>query len=123
FSMAAHTAHAGALARLVLALSSGDLAAAGACLLADRLVDPNRLPLVRGGRSALDALLAAGAYGACLAGAGPSLVGLTEESRDAERIGRAAVAAWKRSGVEARARIHRLDRRGARLVPRAWRRD
>ena len=115
-SMGAHTAHAGALARLVLALSSGDLPAAGACLLADRLVDPKRLPLVRGGRAALDALLGAGAYGVCLAGAGPSLVGLTEESRDAERIGRAAVAAWKRSGVAARARVHRIDRRGTRLV-------
>jgi homoserine kinase len=114
--MGAHTAHAGALARLVLALTSGDLAAAGACLLADRLVDPKRLPLVRGGRAALDALLDAGAYGACLAGAGPSLVGLTEESRDAERIGRAAVAAWKRSGVAAHARVHRIDRRGTRLA-------
>jgi homoserine kinase len=116
--MGAHTAHAGALARLVLALSSGDLAAAGACLLADRLVDPKRLPLVTGGRASLDALLSAGAYGACLAGAGPSLVALTEESRDAERIGRAAVAAWKRSGIAARARVHRIDRRGTRLIRR-----
>ena len=116
--MGAHTAHAGALARLVLALSSGDLAAAGACLLADRLVDPKRLPLVPGGRASLDALLSAGAYGACLAGAGPSLVALTEESRDAERIGRAAVAAWRRSGVAARARVHRIDRRGTRLIGR-----
>ena len=118
-SMAAHTAHAGALARLVLALSTGDLAAAGACLLADRLVDPSRLPLVPGGRAVLDALLRAGAHGACLAGAGPSLVALTEESADTERICRSAVAAWKRSGVAARARVHRLDRRGARLVRRA----
>lgn len=122
-SMAAHTAHAGALARLVLALSTGDLAAAGACLLADRLVDPSRLPLVPGGRAVLDALLRAGAHGACLAGAGPSLVALTEESADTERICRSAVAAWKRSGVAARARVHRLDRRGARLVPHARMRD
>jgi homoserine kinase len=114
--MGAHTAHAGALARLVLALSSGDLAVAGACLMQDRLVDPKRLPLVRGGRAAVDALLEAGAYGACLAGAGPSLIALTEESRDAERMGRAAVSAWKRSGIAARARVHRIDRRGARLA-------
>lgn len=114
--MGAHTAHAGALARLVLALSSGDLAAAGACLVQDRLVDPRRIPLVRGGRAALDALLGAGAYGACLAGAGPSVVALTEESRDAERIGRAAMAAWKRAGVAARSRVHRIDQRGARLA-------
>ena len=120
-SMAAHTAHAGALARLVLALSSGDLVAAGACLLADRLVDPSRLPLVPGGRAALDALLEAGAHGACLAGAGPALVALTEESADAARMGDAAVAAWKRAGVAARARVHRLDRRGARPVARARR--
>lgn len=117
-SMAAHTAHAGALARLVLALSSGDLAAAGACLLADRLVDPRRLPLVRGGRAVLDALLEAGAHGACLAGAGPSLVALTEESADTERICRSGVAAWRRAGIAAAARVHRLDRRGARLLSR-----
>jgi homoserine kinase len=117
-SMAAHTAHAGTLARFVLALSAGDLTAAGACLLADRLVDPRRLPLVPGGRAALDSLLRAGAHGACLAGAGPSLVALTEESADNERICRFALAAWKRSGVAARARVHRLDRRGARRAPR-----
>jgi homoserine kinase len=117
--MAAHTAHAGALARLVLALASGDLAGAGACLLADRLVDPKRLPLVPGGRAVLDALLEAGAHGACLAGAGPSLVALTEESADTERICKAAVATWKRSGVAATARVHRLDKRGARLFARA----
>jgi homoserine kinase len=122
-SMAAHTAHAGALARLVLALSSGDLAAAGACLLADRLVDPRRLPLVPGARAVLDALLRAGAHGACLAGAGPALVALTEGSADTERICRAAVAAWKRSGIPASARVHRLDRRGARRVPHGRTRD
>ncbi len=114
--MGAHTAHAGALARLVLALSSGNLAEAGECLVQDRLVDPKRLPLVRGGRAALDALLYAGAYGACLAGAGPALVALTEESRDAEGIGRAAVSAWKRAGIAARASVHRIDRRGTRLA-------
>jgi homoserine kinase len=114
--MAEHTAHAGGLARLVLALSSGDLAAAGTCLLSDRLVDPNRLPLVPGGRAALDALLAAGAHGACLAGAGPSLVALAEEASDLARISRAAVAAWKKAGVASRARVHRVDRRGARRV-------
>jgi homoserine kinase len=118
-SMASHTAHAGALARLVLALSSGDLAAAGACLLADRLVDPRRLPLVPGGRAVLDALLRAGAHGACLAGAGPALVALTDASADTARMGRAAVAAWKKSGVASTARVHRLDRRGARRVRRA----
>ena len=59
--MGAHTAHAGALARLVLALSSGRPRARRArASLADRLVDPRRLPLVRGGRAALDALLDAG---------------------------------------------------------------
>ncbi len=113
--MGEHTFHAGALARLVLALSSGDIAAAGACLLADRLVDPRRLPLIEGGRAVRDALLKAGASGACLAGAGPSLVALAEEEADTEKICRAGVAAWKKTGVVARARVHRLDLRGARV--------
>jgi homoserine kinase len=115
-AMAAHTAHAAALAGFVAALAAGDLAGAGRALLEDRLVDPARLPLVPGARAVLDAMLAAGAFGACLAGAGPSLLALAAEGPGAPRIARAAEAAWRRAGVGANASVHALDRRGARRV-------
>ncbi|MGA7990744.1 MAG: homoserine kinase, partial [Thermoanaerobaculia bacterium] len=73
-SMSVHSAHAASLAVLVSALAAGDLARAGSALLEDRIVDPARLPLIPGGRAVLDAMLVAGAFGACLAGAGPSLL-------------------------------------------------
>jgi homoserine kinase len=114
--MAVHTAHAASLAGLVAALADGDLARAGRALLGDRIVDPARLPLIPGGRAVLDAMLAAGAHGACLAGAGPSLLALTEDGPVAARIARAAEAAWRRGGIAAHASVHRLDARGARRV-------
>jgi homoserine kinase len=114
--MSVHTSHAASLASFVAALASGDLARAGCALLQDRLVDPARLPLIPGGRTVLDAMLGAGAFGACLAGAGPSLLALTEAGPAAARIARAAEAAWRRTGIDARAGVHRLDLRGARRV-------
>ena len=114
--MAVHTAHAASLAGFILALADGDLARAGRALLEDRLVDPARLPLIPGGRAVLDAMLTAGAPGVCLAGAGPSLLGLAEEDPQAARIARAAEAAWRRAGVAAHASVHRLDAKGARRV-------
>jgi homoserine kinase len=114
--MSVHVAHAAALAAFIAALVAGDLARAGRALLEDHLVDPARLPLIPGGRAVLDAMLDAGAYGACLAGAGPSLLALTEAGPAAARIGRAAEAAWRRAGIGARAGVHGLDLRGARRV-------
>jgi homoserine kinase len=114
--MSVHSAHAAHLAGFVAALARGDLARAGRELLEDRLVDPARLPLVPGGRAVLHAMLDAGAHGACLAGAGPSLLALAGQGPGTGRIARAAEAAWRRAGIAARASIHRLDARGARRV-------
>ncbi len=114
--MAVHVAHAASLAGFVAALAAGDLACAGRALLEDRIVDPARLPLVPGGRAVLDAMLAAGAYGACLAGAGPSLLAFTEDGPLAARVARAAETAWRRAGIAAHAAVHRLDESGARRV-------
>ena len=114
--MAVHVAHAASLAGFAVALASGDLACAGRALLEDRLVDPARLPLVRGGRAVLDAMLGAGAFGVCLAGAGPSLLALAEDGPFAARIARAGETAWRRARVAAHASVHRIDARGARRV-------
>lgn len=50
----------------------------------DRLHQPARLPLVPGAAAAMDRAMAAGAYGACLSGAGPSVLALAPPWQAAE---------------------------------------
>ncbi len=114
--MAAHTAHAAALASLVAALADGDLARAGRALFEDRLVDPARLALIPGGPAAVRAMRRAGALGAAVAGAGPSLVALTDGDARGRIIARAARAAFRRAGVAAEGSVHRIDALGARRL-------
>ena len=114
--LAVHVRQSAAFAELVAALARGDLAAAGRAMSSDRIVNPRREPLVRGYARVVAAMRAAGAYGCSLAGAGPSVVALSEEGHAPEKIGAAAVEAWAREGVAATARVHRIDRVGARRL-------
>jgi homoserine kinase len=114
--LSVHVTHAAAFARLVTALSRGDLGAAGRSIDADRIVEPARAPLVPGHAAVTAAMRRAGALGCALAGAGPSLVALSEAGPAPERIARAAVRAWKREGILATARVHRVDTKGARRL-------
>jgi homoserine kinase len=116
--LAEHVRHGAAFAGLVAALHSGDLAAAGRFAGSDRIVEPARTPLVRGYAGVRRAMEEAGALGVALAGAGPSLVALAGSVASAAKIARAAVAAFRAAGVEAEARVHRIDRLGARRVGR-----
>ena len=50
----------------------------------DRLHQPARLPLIPGAATAMERAVAAGAYGACLSGAGPSVLALAPPWRAAE---------------------------------------
>ena len=117
-TLAEHVRHGAAFAGLVAALHSGDIAAAGRFASSDRIVDPARSPLVRGYAAVRRAMEEAGAPGVVLAGAGPSLVALAGSAAAAAKIARAAVAAFGAAGVEAEARIHRVDPVGARRVRR-----
>ncbi|HKC25530.1 MAG TPA: homoserine kinase [Thermoanaerobaculia bacterium] len=109
-----HVRQSAAFAELVAALARGDLAAAGRAMSSDRIVEPRRAPLVPGYARVVAAMREAGAHGCALAGAGPSLVALTEAGHVPEAVGAAAVAAWAREGIAAGARVHRIDRVGAR---------
>jgi homoserine kinase len=111
-----HVRQSAAFAELVAALARGDLAAAGRAMSSDRVVEPRRAPLVPGYARVVAAMRAAGAHGCALAGAGPSLVALSEAGPAADAIGAAAVAAWAREGIDASARVHAIDRVGARRV-------
>lgn len=104
---------ASALAGLVLALERGDGELLRAAMV-DRLAEPARIPLYPGYARARDAALAAGAFGAAVSGAGPTLLAVAPEGREAE-IGRAVVAAYRAEGLDARLHAAGVDAEGARL--------
>jgi len=111
-----HVRNAAALAELIAALHRDDLAAVGRAMAADDIVETARAPLVRGYAAVTGAVREAGALGCCLAGAGPSILALSEEGPLPEAIAAAAVQGWASAGVAAGARVHRVDLTGARLL-------
>jgi homoserine kinase len=81
----------------------------------DRLHQPYRAPLVPGLEEVRRAALGAGAWGAALSGAGPTVLALVR--RGDPRPGRAMQEAWRRQGVTAAALLLPLDRAGVRIQP------
>ena len=110
-------AHAQNLAALVHALHVDDRGLLAASLR-DLLAEPYRAPLVPGFAEVQAAALTAGALGCSLSGAGPAVFAVAAVA-DAERVAAAAVAAWRAAGVDCRARVCAVDRRGARRLERA----
>lgn len=98
-------------AALVVSLLTGrmDLLAEA---MEDALHQPYRRPLVPGMDAVFRAARAAGAYGAALAGSGPSVVAPAPEDR-AAAVGGAMVGAFTETGTAARAYTLRIDPRGA----------
>lgn len=113
-----HVRNAAAFAGLVVALGAGDLAAAGRYVSSDLVVEPARAPLVPGYAGVRSAMERAGALGVALAGAGPSLLALCTAGAAPARVAEAGEEAFRRAGVAATARVHRVDTRGARAVRR-----
>jgi homoserine kinase len=112
-----HVRQAAALATLVISLAAGDLEEAGRSVDTDTIVEPARAPLIPGHAAVTRAMRKAGAFGCAIAGAGPSLLALSEEGPRADAIAKAAVAAWKAEGIRATARVHRVDDQGAHERP------
>jgi homoserine kinase len=108
------TRQAAALGALVDALHRGDLAAVGTWIRSDRLAEPRRRALVPGWDEVTAAMKKAGALGWTLAGAGPTILALSEEGPAPAKIARAAERAFRALGVEADASVHAVSPRGAR---------
>ncbi len=89
----------GRTALVVEALRMGDLALLGQ-VMADRLHQPFRLPLIPGAVQALDAACRAGAAAAVISGAGPSLIAFT--AGDPAPVGAAMTRAFADFGLSAR---------------------
>lgn len=101
---------------LVAALHSGDLALLGRAL-EDRVSEPARGPLIPGFVRTQRAARVAGALGASLSGAGPSMFALCDGLASAETVTCAMEAAFREeTGLECDAFATRVDLRGARTL-------
>lgn len=81
----------------------------------DFLHQPYRSHLIPGFARVLEGALNAGALGACLSGAGSSILALAHEKSDPERIGRAMKNAFKRRRVASQVRILDFDNQGIKV--------
>ncbi|MBT3342784.1 MAG: homoserine kinase [Gemmatimonadetes bacterium] len=82
----------------------------------DRLHEPYRAPLVPGFEAVRHAATAAGALGASLSGAGPSVVALSLRSATSD-VAAAMTQAWKDVGVDSRALILDIEPKGLLVEP------
>ncbi len=68
----------------------------------DKLHEPYRWKLIKGGLEVKDAALHAGALGCAISGAGPSILALCKKE-NGKNVSQAMVKAWEKSGVASRA--------------------
>ena len=81
----------------------------------DRLHEPYRWGLIKGGLEVRSAALNSGALGCAISGAGPSILALCKEHQ-AKSISNAMVRSWEAAGVASRAPILSLQTSGSRCV-------
>lgn len=103
------------IAGLVSACYSGDLSLLSRSL-EDTVVTPARIGLIPGGAEALEAALGAGALGASISGAGPSLFAMCRSARSARATAEAMVGAINSSGHNATIHISPANCPGVRRV-------
>ena len=82
----------------------------------DRLHEPYRWKLIKGGLEVRQAALNAGAWGCAISGAGPSVLALCKEE-NGKAISQAMVKAWERAGVASRAPLLNLQTSGSTWMP------
>ena len=105
----------GALTLLLQGLrtGNGDLIADG---MHDRLHEPYRWRLIKGGQEVRNAALQAGAWGCAISGAGPSILALCSEDKG-PAVSQAMVRAWEAAGVASRAPLLSLQTTGSHWQP------
>ena len=98
YALSEFVAQSAALAQLLLGCERGDtdLVRAG---LNDTLVEPRRARLIPGFAEVKRAALAAGALGASISGAGPSVFAWFEHETQARQAGNAMADAFARAGL------------------------
>lgn len=104
------------LARLVAACERRD-AGLLAGVFDDALIEPRRASLVPAFTAVKAAALGAGALGASLSGAGPSVVAWCVDAAPARRCADAMAKAFTAAGIAADGAVSPVDAPGARVVP------
>ncbi|KGG15392.1 MULTISPECIES: homoserine kinase [unclassified Prochlorococcus] len=82
----------------------------------DRLHEPYRWKLIKGGAHVCEAAMAAGAFGCAISGAGPSILALCKKEKGKD-ISQAMVKAWESEGVASRAPLLDLQTSGSTWKP------
>ena len=105
----------GALTLLLQGLrtGNGDLISDG---MHDRLHEPYRWRLIKGGDKVKQAAMDAGAWGCAISGAGPSVLALCSEDKGMA-VSRAMVRAWEAAGVASRAPVLNVQTTGSHWQP------
>ena len=105
----------GALTLLLQGLrtGNGDLISDG---MHERLHEPYRWRLIKGGDQVKQAAMDAGAWGCAISGAGPSLLALCAEDKGMA-VSRAMVRAWEAAGVASRAPVLNVQTTGSHWQP------
>lgn len=103
----------GRLGLLIAALGDGSMMVPEA--MDDRLHQRQRASLFPEAALLLDALVMAGASGACWSGAGPTLLGVCDQQDKAEKVRRGGEQAMGRHGIAGRAVIANVDTGGLRI--------
>ena len=78
----------------------------------DKLHEPYRWKLIKGGLEVKEAAIQAGALGCAISGAGPSILALCQKDQGRE-ISQAMVKAWEKSGVASRAPFLNIQTTGS----------
>jgi homoserine kinase len=104
------------LSQVLLGCERGDAAMVRAGLR-DALVEPRRAPLVPGFAAVKQAAIDAGAMGASLSGAGPSVFAWCEDAATAQRAAAAMRAAFAGHGLGSEGYVSPLDGPAASLLP------
>ena len=102
------------LAGFLAGCYSNDIALIRESLL-DVVIEPQRQVLIPGFAEVKQAALAAGALGASISGAGPTVFAWADEA-DAERVRSGMVEAFARHGLDSDSWVSAIDRAGARVV-------
>ena len=105
----------GDLATFIAACFRGDVPAMGRSLV-DEVIEPARAPLIPGCLDVIRAARDAGALGASISGAGPSIFALCPSLPIAQRAAREMTRAFAAAGLEAKAVVGPADVPGARLI-------
>jgi homoserine kinase len=105
----------GALTLLLQGLrtGNGDLISDG---MHDRLHEPYRWRLIKGGDQVKQAAMDAGAWGCAISGAGPSVLALCAEDKGMA-VSRAMVRAWEAAGIASRAPVLNVQTTGSHWQP------